>query len=49
LRPLCNQGNDPHDILSVLSENALRAHLVNEIHEVYHLHGVNINDKHDIV
>ena len=36
----------PTDILAVLGEKELQKYLVNEIHEVYRLQGVNINDKH---
>ena len=44
--PLMDGPSNPHDILSVLGEQALHAYLVNEIQEVYRLQGVNINDKH---
>jgi len=37
---------NPHDILSILGEEALSAYLVNEIQEVYRLQAVKINDKH---
>ncbi len=43
---LCEGAVDPHDILSILGENALQSFLVNEVQEVYRLQGVNINDKH---
>ncbi len=43
---LCDGNIDPHDILSILGENALQRFLVNEIQEVYRLQGVHINDKH---
>ena len=36
----------PHDILDVLGPNALQAHMVNEVQEVYRLQGVEISDKH---
>lgn len=44
--PLCDGSADPHDILSILGENALQKYLVNEVQEVYRLQGVDINDKH---
>ena len=44
--PLCDGNADPHDILSVLGENALQNYLMNEIRDVYRAHGVTINDKH---
>ena len=44
--PLMDGAVNPHDILSVLGENALQNYLVNEVQEVYRLQGVNINDKH---
>ena len=44
--PLCDGNIDPHDILSLLGENALQKYLVNEVQEVYRLQGVDINDKH---
>jgi DNA-directed RNA polymerase subunit beta' len=37
---------NPHDILSVLGEEALQRYLVDEIQEVYRKQGVSINDKH---
>ncbi|MDX1401728.1 MAG: DNA-directed RNA polymerase subunit beta', partial [Kiloniellales bacterium] len=36
----------PHDILEVLGVEALADYLVHEIHSVYRLQGVKINDKH---
>ncbi|MBI9101253.1 MAG: DNA-directed RNA polymerase subunit beta' [Spirochaetales bacterium] len=44
--PLCDGATDPHDILSILGENALQSYLVDEVQEVYRLQGVQINDKH---
>ncbi len=44
--PLCDGSTDPHDILSILGENALQSYLVDEVQEVYRLQGVQINDKH---
>ncbi|MDY6821082.1 MAG: DNA-directed RNA polymerase subunit beta' [Deferribacterota bacterium] len=44
--PLVDGLVDPHDILSVLGEEALERYLVNEIQEVYKKQGVSINDKH---
>ena len=44
--PLCDGSSDPHDILSILGENALQNYLMNEIRDVYRAHGVTINDKH---
>ena len=43
---LCDGAKDPHEILSILGENALQSFLVNEVQEVYRLQGVVINDKH---
>ena len=43
---ICDGASDPHDILQILGENALRRFLVNEVQEVYRLQGVDINDKH---
>lgn len=43
---LCDGGFDPHDILSILGENALQNYLMNEIRSVYQAQGVSINDKH---
>ena len=37
---------NPHDILEMRSIEALVAHIVSEVQEVYRLQGVNINDKH---
>lgn len=37
---------NPHDILSVLGEDALAKYLTDEVQEVYRLQGVRINDKH---
>ena len=37
---------NPHEILEVCGPQALQDHLVNEVQEVYRLHGVTINDKH---
>src|SRR5438132_242045 len=36
----------PHEILEVCGPQDLQEHLVNEVHEVYRLQGVEINDKH---
>jgi DNA-directed RNA polymerase subunit beta' len=36
----------PHEILEVCGPQDLQEHLVNEVQEVYRLHGVEINDKH---
>ncbi len=44
--PMCDGNIDPHNILSILGENALQNFMVNEVQEVYRLQGVNINDKH---
>jgi len=43
---LCDGNFDPHDILSILGENALQNYLMSEIRDVYRAHGVTINDKH---
>jgi len=37
---------DPHDILSIMGENAVQRYLLDEIQSVYRLQGVTINDKH---
>ncbi len=37
---------NPHDILRILGAHRVQEYLVNEIQEVYRLHGVKINDKH---
>ena len=44
--PLMDGPRNPHDILRVLGEDALRGYLVKEIQEVYRLQGVVIDDKH---
>ena len=44
--PLMDGPRNPHDILKVLGEDALRGYLVKEIQEVYRLQGVVIDDKH---
>jgi DNA-directed RNA polymerase subunit beta' len=44
--PLVDGPRVPHDILKVLGVEALSDYLVNEIHDVYRLQGVKINDKH---
>ena len=44
--PLMDGAANPHDILKVMGEKALAKYLVDEIHEVYRLQGVTINDKH---
>jgi len=36
----------PHEILEVCGPQELQEYLVNEVHEVYRLQGVEINDKH---
>ncbi len=43
---LCEGAVDPHDILSILGDNAVQEYLVNEVQEVYRLQGVRISDKH---
>ena len=43
---MCDGSSDPHDILSILGENALQNYLMSEIRDVYRAHGVTINDKH---
>ena len=37
---------DPHEMLSVLGEQATQEYLLSEIQKVYRLQGVTINDKH---
>jgi DNA-directed RNA polymerase subunit beta' len=44
--PLVDGLINPHDILTVLGDEALEKYLVNEIQEVYRNQGVSINDKH---
>ena len=44
--PLCDGAKDPHDILTILGENALQSFLVDEVQQVYRQQGVDINDKH---
>ena len=44
--PLCEGAITPNDILAVEGPHALQEYLVNEVQEVYRLHGVIINDKH---
>jgi len=44
--PLMDGSSNPHDILRVLSMQALARYLVDEIQEVYRLQGVRIHDKH---
>jgi DNA-directed RNA polymerase subunit beta' len=44
--PLVDGLINPHDILTVLGDEALEKYLVNEIQEVYRKQGVSINDKH---
>lgn len=44
--PLMDGSPNPHDILRVLSIQALARYLVDEIQEVYRLQGVRIHDKH---
>ncbi|MBN2546177.1 MAG: DNA-directed RNA polymerase subunit beta', partial [Spirochaetes bacterium] len=42
-----SEGNiNPHDVLTILGENALQQFMMDEIQSVYRLQGVNINDKH---
>ncbi|MBP7126478.1 DNA-directed RNA polymerase subunit beta' [Myxococcota bacterium] len=44
--PLMDGSSNPHDILRVLSIQALARHLVDEIQDVYRLQSVRIHDKH---
>jgi DNA-directed RNA polymerase subunit beta' len=44
--PLMDGSSNPHDILRVLSIQALARYLVDEIQEVYRLQSVRIHDKH---
>ncbi len=44
--PLMDGSSNPHDILRVLSIQALARYLVDEVQEVYRLQGVRIHDKH---
>jgi len=44
--PLMDGSSNPHDILRVLSIQALAHYLVDEVQEVYRLQGVRIHDKH---
>lgn len=43
---LCQGATCPHEVLSILGENALQRYLMYEIQQVYRLQGVSINDKH---
>jgi DNA-directed RNA polymerase subunit beta' len=44
--PLMDGSSNPHDILRVLSIQALARYLVDEVQEVYRLQSVRIHDKH---
>ena len=44
--PLTEGSLNPHEILSIKGSRALEEYLVNEVQEVYHSQGVEINDKH---
>ena len=44
--PLCDGQPSPHDVLTILGENALQNYLMDEIQQVYRAQGVSINDKH---
>jgi DNA-directed RNA polymerase subunit beta' len=44
--PLSDGSITPNDILSIKGPSAVQQYLVNEVQEVYRLHGVKINDKH---
>jgi DNA-directed RNA polymerase subunit beta' len=44
--PLMDGSSNPHDILRVLSPQALARFLVDEVQEVYRLQSVRIHDKH---
>jgi len=44
--PLMDGSSNPHDILRVLSIQALAKYLVDEVQEVYRLQSVRIHDKH---
>ena len=44
--PLMQGSSNPHDILTILGEQALANYLVDEVQEIYRLQGVRINDKH---
>ncbi|MCL2486103.1 MAG: DNA-directed RNA polymerase subunit beta' [Oscillospiraceae bacterium] len=37
---------NPHDILAIKGEQAAQEYLIEEVHKVYRLQGVDINDKH---
>jgi DNA-directed RNA polymerase subunit beta' len=43
---LCVGAVNPHDVLHILGESTLQRYLMDEIQQVYRLHGVSINDKH---
>jgi DNA-directed RNA polymerase subunit beta' len=43
---LCDGSPNPHEVLSILGENALQNYLMDEIQQVYRAQGVDINDKH---
>ena len=44
--PLTEGSLNPHEILSIKGSRALEEYLVQEVQEVYHSQGVDINDKH---
>jgi len=44
--PLTEGSLNPHEILSIKGARALEQYLVQEVQEVYHSQGVDINDKH---
>src|SRR5216683_3183976 len=43
---LMDGSPNPHDYLAVLGDRELKQYMINEVHEVYWLQGVTINDKH---
>ena len=45
-QPLTEGSINPHDILAVLGEDAVRNYLITEVQKVYRLQGVDTNDKH---
>ncbi len=45
-QPLTEGSMNPHDILAVLGEQAVRNYLITEVQKVYRMQGVDTNDKH---
>ncbi len=45
-QPLTEGSINPHDVLAVLGEDAVRNYLITEVQKVYRMQGVDTNDKH---